>query len=154
MIRRPFPFPAMKTAALLLSGLLAFAGLARAAEPTDAEVDARTNAMDMAGAFTNDGYKIRDGHWLGKLKPKDKPQVAVVNLYAGNQYYVSLGTAKDANVVLSVHDETGARVSSELFTNGPTAAVGVAPTISGPYYVSVRQLDGEPATFCLMYSYK
>lgn len=145
----------MKTSALLLAGLLALAATGlHAADPTDAEVNARTNAMDMAGAFANDGYKIRDGHLLGVLKPKDKPQVAVLNLYAGNQYYIALGTEKDANVVVSVHDETGAKVSSELFTNGPTAAVGVAPTISGPYYVAVRQLDGEPATYCLMYSYK
>ena len=144
----------MKTTALLLTGLLTLAAGLRAAEPTDAEVNARTNAMDMAAAFTNDGYKIRDGHVLGLLKPKDKPQIAVLNLYAGNQYYIALGTEKEANVVISVHDETGAKVSSELFVNGPTAAVGVAPAVSGPYYVSVRQLDGEPATYCLMYSYK
>ena len=29
---------------------------------TDAEVQARKDALDVAGAFANDGFKIRDGH--------------------------------------------------------------------------------------------
>ena len=29
---------------------------------TDAEVSARKDALDIAGAFANDGFKIRDGH--------------------------------------------------------------------------------------------
>ena len=32
---------------------------------TDAEVQARKDALDVAGAFANDGFKIRDGHWCG-----------------------------------------------------------------------------------------
>jgi hypothetical protein len=29
---------------------------------TDAEVQARKDALDVAAAFSNDGFKIRDGH--------------------------------------------------------------------------------------------
>jgi hypothetical protein len=29
---------------------------------TDAEVSARKDALELAGAFGNDGFKIRDGH--------------------------------------------------------------------------------------------
>jgi len=48
---------------------------------TDAEVAARKEALDLAGAFTNDGFKIRDGHWCGTIKPHEHALVAV-NLYA------------------------------------------------------------------------
>jgi uncharacterized membrane protein len=44
-------------------------GSARA--QTDQEVEARKTALDVAGAFTNDGFKLRDGHWAGAIKPGD-----------------------------------------------------------------------------------
>jgi hypothetical protein len=60
---------------------------------TDAEVSARKDALELAGAFGNDGFKIRDGHSCGLLKPHDHALIAV-NLYAGNQYWFSVGTAE------------------------------------------------------------
>ena len=47
---------------------------------TDAEVSARKDALELAGAFGNDGFKIRDGHSCGVLKPHDHALIAV-NLY-------------------------------------------------------------------------
>ena len=49
---------------------------------TDTEVKARKAALDVAGAFTNDGFKMRDGHWCGTIKPHEHALIAV-NLYAG-----------------------------------------------------------------------
>src|SRR5882757_4165508 len=69
-------------AALALAPAPSFAG-----EDTDAETTARISALDVAGAFSNDGFKIRDGHWAGTLKPKEKAILMTVNLYAGNQYF-------------------------------------------------------------------
>ena len=60
---------------------------------TDAEVNARKDALELAGAFGNDGFKIRDGHSCGVLKPHDHALIAV-NLYAGNQYWFSVGTTE------------------------------------------------------------
>ena len=125
-----------------------------AVEDSDAETNARINALDVAGAFSNDGFKIRDGHWAGPLKPKDKAQLMTVNLYAGNQYYFAVGTEKDAHLVLAVYDETGKKVSTDTYSDGNRFATSVAPAASGPHYVSVRLADGEPATFCLLYCYK
>ena len=34
---------------------------------SDDEVTARKNALDLAGAFSNDGFKIRDGSWIGQI---------------------------------------------------------------------------------------
>ena len=47
--------------------LLVIAGARVSLADTDAEVNARKNALDVAGAFTNDGFKLRDGHWCGML---------------------------------------------------------------------------------------
>ena len=147
----------MKFLLLLLVGVLIGGGnhLLAAPAESDGQVSAREVALELAGAFTNDGYKIRDGHWSGLLKP-GAPQVVAVNLYAGNQYYFSLGsTDKAKKVSVTVFDETGRQVGDELFfQDRARAAAGVSPVASGPYYVSIELLEGEPADFCLLYSYK
>ena len=50
-----------------LATMFVFAGVVTSLADTDAEVNARKNALDVAGAFTNDGFKLRDGHWCGTL---------------------------------------------------------------------------------------
>lgn len=131
------------------------AATVHAAPETDGQVASREAALELAGAFTNDGYKIRDGHWTGELQA-DKAQILKVNLYAGNQYYFSLGaTDKAKKVAVAVYDEAGKPVPEEqFFQDKQRAAAGVSPVASGPYYVSVKLVEGEPADFCLLYSYK
>jgi hypothetical protein len=121
---------------------------------TDAEVGARKDALDIAGAFSNDGFKIRDGHWCGVLKPHDRALVAV-NLYAGNQYWFSAAAAEPAKkIAVSVYDETGKQVMTESYNNEEKAAAGFSPANSGQYFVSVDLVEGEGGSFCLVYSYK
>lgn len=156
----------MKLTSLLLSVGLSlalgfFLPCSRAADASDAEVAARKVALDIAGAFGNDGFKLRDGAWCGQFE-KGKAQVIEVNLYAGNQYYFSLGAAAPAKrVAVTVYDETGQPVETvkseeELpVADGAAAdAAGFLPEASGPYFIKVEVLEGEPATFCLLYSYK
>ena len=136
----------------LLVLVLAVGSAARA--ETDAEVQARKDALDVAAAFSNDGFKIRDGHWCGVVKPHDHSLVAV-NLYAGNQYWFSAGATEPAKkIAVSVYDETGKQVTTESYDNGEKAAAGFAPSNSGQYFVSVDLLEGEQSSFCLVYSYK
>ena len=121
---------------------------------TDAEVNARKDALDLAGAFGNDGFKIRDGHSCGVLQPHDHALIAV-NLYAGNQYWFSVGTAEALKKVgVSLYDETGKQMTTENFSNEARAAAGFAPENSGQYYVSVDSVGDGEGTFCLVYSYK
>jgi len=121
---------------------------------TDAEVSARKDALELAGAFANDGFKIRDGHSCGVLKPHDHAVIAV-NLYAGNQYWFSVGTAEPLKKVgLSLYDETGKQMTTENFSNDDKAAAGFAPGTSGQYFVSVDSVEDQEGTFCLVYSYK
>ncbi len=121
---------------------------------TDAEVQARKDALDVAAAFSNDGFKIRDGHWCGIVKPHEHSLVAV-NLYAGNNYWFSAAATDPAKkIAVSVYDETGKQVTTESYDNGEKAAAGFAPPNSGQYFVSVDLLEGEQSSFCLVYSYK
>src|SRR5437868_12376318 len=121
---------------------------------TDREVQAHKAVLDLAGAFSNEGFKMRDGHWTGALKPNENALVAV-NLYAGNQYWFSVGAVDPAKKIdVAVYDETGRRVQTELYNDGDKAAAGFTAASSGQYYVSVNLLEGTESTYCLVYSYK
>lgn len=144
----------MKTFRTILTlGLLAAFTSAFGAE-TDAQVEARKVALDLAGAFSNDGFKIRDGYWAGPVKQGEQAVVAV-NLYAGNQYWFSVG-ADDTMKKLTVQlfDENGQPLQAENYDAEDKAAAGFSPTISGQYFVSIGAVEGNASTFCLVYSYK
>jgi hypothetical protein len=144
----------MKCRLPILVSIFVLAVTLSARAETDAEVDARKAALDLAGAFSNDGFKIRDGHWCGTIKPHDHALIAV-NLYAGNQYWFIIGATDLAKkIALSLYDESGAQVVTESYDAGEKAAAGFSPTSSGQYYVSVDLVDGKESSFCLVYSYK
>jgi hypothetical protein len=129
------------------------ASLLRGAE-SDAEATAHKNALDVAGAFTNDGFKMRDGHWSGALKPHE-PVLIAVNLYAGNQYWFSAGAEEKAHKMgVKLFDETGHPLAAEPYEAEARAAAGFSPNTSGQYFVALEIVEGEPAACCLLYSYK
>jgi hypothetical protein len=143
--------------------LLAAVSLARAADApapvapgklSDEAVAARRAALELAGAFSNDGFKLRDGHWIGEGK-KGAPALIRVNLYAGNEYWFSAASsAAGGNLTVSLHDETGAAVEFEPFADGPKAAAGFSPEVSGPYFLKIEWDGAAPASLCALYSYK
>jgi hypothetical protein len=137
-----------------LATMFVLAGVVTSLADTDAEVNARKNALDVAGAFTNDGFKLRDGHWCGTLKAQDHALIAV-NLYAGNQYWFAVGAADPAKkIAVNIYDETGRLLTTEHYEGGDRAAAGFSPNDSGQYFVSVDLVDGGSSSFCLIYSYK
>lgn len=121
---------------------------------TNQEVAARAVALELAGAFSNDGFKLRDGHWVGTLAPHESKLIAV-NLYAGNEYWFSAGATEQAKkLALEVFDETGAAVTTQIFDSGTKAAAGFPVDKSGEYFIRVSLAEGEPAGVCFLYSYK
>jgi hypothetical protein len=143
----------MITRLALIVLLLAASAPLRAAESNE-EVEARNVALDLAGAFSNDGFKIRDGHWSGPIKQGDQAVLAV-NLYAGNQYWFSVGAEGEAKKFsVQVFDENGKPVATENYEDAAKAAAGFSPTISGQYFVSIKPMEGEASSYCLVYSYK
>src|ERR1700730_12314458 len=124
------------------------------AAESDKEVEARKAALDLAGAFSNEGFKMRDGHWSGTIKPKEHALIAV-NLYAGNQYWFSVGATEPAKKIsVNLYDETGKLDQTEPYNEGEKAAAGFSPTSSGQYYVLVDLVEGDESSVCLVYSYK
>src|SRR5580658_10802452 len=87
----------------------------RAVALPDDEVEAHKVALDLAGAFSNDGFKLRDGNWSGPIRPKESLFIQV-NLYAGNQYWFCAGaTDKAKKLLVTIFDENGQPVVSEPY---------------------------------------
>jgi len=94
---------------------------------TDEEVEAHKLVLDLTGAFSNDGFKLRDGHWTGTIKPQEHTLIAV-NLFAGNQYWFSAATnAKAKKISVDVFDENGKPVVTEVYNSGDKASAGFSP---------------------------
>ena len=94
-------------------------------QPTpEASADARNRVLELAGAFSNDGYEIRDGYWFGTLDPL-KPKFIEVNLFAGNEYWFSVAAVSPARKIsVTVIDEKGSPIHGESYENGAVAAAG------------------------------
>ena len=138
----------------LLLGMVLLAAVVSLPAQTDEEVEAHRHVLDLTGAFSNDGFKLRDGHWAGEIKPAERAVIAV-NLYAGNEYWFSAAAnAKAKKISVDLYDESGKPLTTEVFNEGERASAGYSPTSSGQYFVAVSLLEGEPTTFCLVYSYK
>jgi len=133
---------------------LCAAGLLAAQDAAPPPVTARSRALDLAGAFANDGYKIRDGFWSGTLEA-GKPQFLQVNLFSGNEYWISAAALPpEAKLSVALFDENGLPVATEIFQDGASAAAGFIPDTSGKYFVRIALVAGDKAEFCLVYSYK
>ncbi len=115
---------------------------------------ARTRALDVAGAFSNDGYKLRDGFWA--LSPGDPVVPLEVFLFAGNYYWFTAATAAPTypagSLQVQIFNEAGELISGETYEDQGIFALGVAPTETGPYYLRVKA--PAASTFALVYSYK
>lgn len=120
-----------------------------------AEPQARSAALELAGAFSNDGYKIRDGFYFGDLEP-GKPKVVEVNLFAGNEYWFCAAANEPARkIAIEVFDEDGRPVKDQQsYADGAKVAAGVVAPASGKYLVKVAPVEGEKSQFCFVYCYK
>src|SRR5258708_19589267 len=125
----------MKRRLLIFLSIFVLAARIPARAETDAEVEARKNALDLAGAFSNEGFKIRDGHWCGTVKQNDHALVAV-NLYAGNQYWFSAGATEPAKkIAVSVYDETGNQVTTQDYNPRQKPPARFSPTHTHPSFI-------------------
>jgi hypothetical protein len=142
---------------LILSTFMAsllFGDVCSAEKDTDEQVAARSEVIDLASAFQNDGFKIRDGNYFGKVS-KDHSPIVAVNLYNGDAYWFTVASAsKAAKLKLFLFDEAGKPVRFQNYEAGSRAAAGYSPETSGLYYVKVSSEEAQPATFCLIYTFK
>lgn len=135
---------------MVASGVMALAGPAS----DDAAVTCRRAALELAGAWTNDGFRLRERSWTGIL-PAGKPALARVTLAAGNHYWFSAATnAASTSLFLEIYGENGARLEANNYFEGPLAASGFSPRVSGSYLIALSESAGTPVPFCLLYSFK
>ncbi|MBV9672264.1 MAG: hypothetical protein JO076_05490 [Verrucomicrobia bacterium] len=143
-----------RSSLLLILYLISWSTPGPAQSSTNEEVAARSDVIDFAGAFQNDGFKIRDGNFSGKIT-KETPAIVAVNLYNGNAYWFTVSSSeKDNRFAVAVFDEKGSPITTQPYQAENRAAAGFAPESSGLYYVKIALQDGTPSTFCLIYSYK
>ena len=121
---------------------------------TDEQTKTHSEVLDLAGAFQNDGFKLRDGTWYAQAS-QGHPQTLQVNLYSGNAYWFSVAGADGSmGLTVSVFDDHGNPVETQDYQKDNKAAAGFSPDASGLYYVEVSSSAQAPTTFCLIYSYK
>ena len=91
----------------------------------ESDVSARSKALELAGAFSNDGYKIRDGYWPGEIEP-NRPQFLEVNLFSGNEYWFSAAVNPPGRKI-AVACSTK---SASQWTSKPTRTGRLRPQVS------------------------
>jgi hypothetical protein len=128
-----------------------------ATPPTDPQSKApalRARVLELAGAMGNDGFKLRDGLWSGRLEP-GQPRRLTVNLFTGNQYWFCAATPEGSRgPKLALFDPQGKPVTT-LPHDGPgLAAVGVTAATTGRYFIELAARSGNPSDFCLIYLFK
>ncbi len=147
-------FQASTFAAFIAFLLLAITLKISNAQLTDSHVLARKLAFELANAFANDDFKLRDGFFVGHLA-EGQSEVIIVHLYAGNAYWFSAASqSPDSKIEVSVFDELGKNITSDSIMRPGKSAASTIPDASGLHYVRIRHLEGPACDFALLYSYK
>jgi len=139
----------MRTVSLLLVW-----GLALAVVRAEPEPGLRAALYEVAGALGNEGFKVRDGIWSGKLEA-GVPQRLAVNLFAGNHYwFLATAGAGARGLELSLFDSAGRPVP--VASEGPPglAVAGVTAGATGQYFLQIGSAGGPTADFRLLYLFK
>jgi hypothetical protein len=121
---------------------------------TDRAPALRVRLHDLAGALANDGFKLRDRVWSGRLEG-GKPARLAVNLFAGNHYwFCAAATPEVKEVKVSLFDAKGQPVETLEHTEPGLAAAGLIAPVTGEYFVQIGSADGAAGEFCLLYLFK
>jgi len=123
-------------------------------------VRAREMALELAGAFANDGYKIRDGAFTAPLTPaageKPLPEILyAVHLFQGNEYWFCAAVSHlESQPRLQAYDADGNPVTGKVYAEANTAAFGFVPDSTGLYFLGLSLPAGQPCGSAVVYCYK
>jgi hypothetical protein len=114
----------------------------------------RSRALELAGAFSNDTYKMRDGFWSGELVA-GTPVLVEVYLFAGNDYWFSAANLDwSTRLRVRIFNENGNPAGSGTYEDRSRGAAGISVVRSGRYYVEIALTEGDKAETCMVYSYR
>lgn len=123
-------------------------------DPKDRTPALRVRLHDLAGALANDGFKLRDRAWSGRLEV-GKPVRLAVNLFAGNLYWFTAAASPEVKgLKVSLFDSKGQPVEVLEHTESGLAAAGLSASSTGEYFVQVETTDGGAGEFCLLYLFR
>lgn len=120
--------------------------------PTPAPL--RVRLADLGTALSNEGFKMRDRVWSGRVE-SGRPQRLVVNLFRGNHYWFCAAVgSSEGKTKLTLFGPDGRAVESAAHQEPGLAAVGVTAEATGQYFVQLDTAGGPASEFCLLYLYK
>lgn len=151
-------------ARLFLAAILLPATLLRAEDPAPQASPAapasppppalRARLSDLTGALGNEGFKVRDGCWTGKLEG-GKARGLKLNLFAGNQYWLCAVAPEDTRELnIAVFDADGKAVTVLPYGQAGLVAAGLTVETTGLYVVELRAAAGQSPDFCFTYLFK
>jgi hypothetical protein len=114
----------------------------------------RVRLADLGTALSNEGFKMRDRVWSGRIE-SGKPQRLVVNLFRGNDYlFCAAVEPSEGKTKLTLFGPEGRAVEVVEHQEQGLAAVGVTAATTGQYFVQLEATGGPASDFCLLYLYK
>lgn len=152
----------MKTAVLFLF-IAAWPGLSAGQSPSPApphlapplaSAPLRVRLADLGTALSNEGFKMRDRIWSGRVEA-GQPQRLAVNLFRGNHYWFCAAVEPtEGKAKLSVFGPDGRAVASLDHREPGLAAAGVTAETTGQYFLQIETAGGPASDFCLLYLFK
>ena len=140
---------------LLVLLLLSASAAARDPQPSPtpaADPALRARLFDFGGALANEGFRLRDSFWAGRVESGKSKRLAV-NLFAGNQYWFCAAADAATRPRVVLYDPQGAVVPALEHDGDGLAAAGVTAAVTGRYVVEVAA-RGPASDFCLLYLFK
>lgn len=146
---------------ILLAAILPFLSAAQSpsTEPSPpalppASAPLRVRLADLGTALSNEGFKMRDRIWSGRVEA-GQPQRLAVNLFRGNSYWFCAAVEPtDGKAKLTVFGPDGRAVESVDHQEQGLAAAGVTAETTGQYFLQIETAGGPASDFCLLYLFK
>ena len=114
----------------------------------------RVRLADLGTALSNEGFKMRDRLWSGRIA-SGQPQRLAVNLFRGNHYWFCAALEPvDGKAKLTVFGPDGLAVESVNHQEPGLVAAGVTAETTGQYFLQIETAGGPASDFCLLYLFK
>jgi hypothetical protein len=125
-----------------------------APSPASIQAGLRSRLLDFSGALGNEGFKVRDGCWTGRLEG-GKARSIKLNFFAGNQYWLCAAVPGEGRgLQIKVYDAAAKPVEVIPYQQAGLAAAGLTADRTGLYFVEIQTSPGQSPDFCFTYLFR